>query len=329
MKIIFLVWNTKKCGGNKVIFEYANRLKEKGYEVRVAFVINSSIDWFDLKVKKESFWLFRWIKEIDILIATFWPTVYLSFFFPAIKKVYFVLGWEPDYYTNPLLVLMSKITYKFPFKIITISKFLAKKVQVLNSSVNITVCRCAIDLKLFKPGKRVNISQRNEIRILSVVSAYQRYKGVDNLIRLITILKKRSPGKFHFVLLGFERKIFSSVFDEFISNVTDKKLVNEYRRADLLLATPRVEGFFLPGLEAMACGCPVITTDSGGVREYAKNNYNCIMASTYEEIIDKGFVEKIVTEIKFRNRLVENGIKTSRKYSWNVSVSLFEKAISY
>ena len=50
-----------------------------------------------------------------------------------------------------------------------------------------------------------------------------------------------------------------------------------YHWADIFLCCPRIEeGFYLPGLEAMAAECVVVTPDVVGNREYCQFGTNCI-----------------------------------------------------
>jgi hypothetical protein len=50
-----------------------------------------------------------------------------------------------------------------------------------------------------------------------------------------------------------------------------------YQWSDVFLATPLAEeGFYMPGLEAMAAGCVVITPDAGGNMAYCKFGENCL-----------------------------------------------------
>jgi glycosyltransferase involved in cell wall biosynthesis len=50
-----------------------------------------------------------------------------------------------------------------------------------------------------------------------------------------------------------------------------------YHWADVFLATPLVEeGFYLPGLEAMAAGAILLSSDAGGNRAYCEFDENCL-----------------------------------------------------
>ena len=50
-----------------------------------------------------------------------------------------------------------------------------------------------------------------------------------------------------------------------------------YHWSDVFLATPLVEeGFYMPGLEAMAAGAIVVSSDAGGNRAYCRFGENCI-----------------------------------------------------
>ena len=80
-------------------------------------------------------------------------------------------------------------------------------------------------------------------------------------------------------------------------------------RLAILLPTP-VEGFYLPGLEAMALGVPVVMTDCIGNRQYANHNENCLIVPS----------SKIVNTIRgvgkdTLHRLQIAGLKTAKQYT--------------
>jgi len=88
-----------------------------------------------------------------------------------------------------------------------------------------------------------------------------------------------------------------------IRNQVDWNQLREfYQRVDVFLATPLAEeGFYLPGLEAMAAGALVISSDAGGNRAYCRFGDNCVYAefeniNSYADAL-RGIASQNPTEI--------------------------------
>ena len=77
------------------------------------------------------------------------------------------------------------------------------------------------------------------------------------------------------------------------------------------------ESFPLPPLEAMACGCPVITTDNVGVREYAKDGVNALICSIKKPRELAKAMGLVYADKSLRDRLVNNGLATAEQYKWS------------
>ena len=85
-----------------------------------------------------------------------------------------------------------------------------------------------------------------------------------------------------------------------------------YRRADLLLQTSDAEGFGLPPIEAMACGCQVIASDLPVLREVGG------AAATYCAVGDiEGWKEAVVSAIQNRNFDRERAFANAARFSWS------------
>ncbi len=90
-----------------------------------------------------------------------------------------------------------------------------------------------------------------------------------------------------------------------------------YHWSDVFLATPLVEeGFYLPGLEAMAAGAVVVSSDAGGNRAYCNFGENCLevgfeQAPDYVEAL-RNLQEYGLEEI---NRLRHNGYETVKLHT--------------
>ncbi len=65
---------------------------------------------------------------------------------------------------------------------------------------------------------------------------------------------------------------------DLIPVISQKELAARMGSSRYFLSLDVMEGFGLPMLEAMSCGCVVVGWDSGGCREYARSGSNCLLA---------------------------------------------------
>jgi glycosyltransferase involved in cell wall biosynthesis len=317
--IIYLIYNTKQNGGNRVVFEQGNRLLKLGRQLRIITIFGKHPKWFPLLIPVErlslKIALNLFIHPSSIIISTFWPTAYLSMLLRSRKKLYLVLGWEEEFYKNRLLRLCAKISLFLPLKKIAISKYLKHEIEKYTKQKNIySLPGCAINTDVFKRNHYKRSTKI--IYFLSVLSTYSWYKGPDVLLEAIMQLKERHPNYKFILVSSNQTKPYGPIFDFFYHNISSRKLAKLYQHSNFLLSTSRKEGFFLPGLEAMACGCPVITTDSGGIKEYAVNNRNCIMVKNVDHIWQSNVIEKLIRNKRKLNEMIKNGYDTAYKYKW-------------
>jgi glycosyltransferase involved in cell wall biosynthesis len=97
----------------------------------------------------------------------------------------------------------------------------------------------------------------------------------------------------------------------FISN-DDLPLL--YSAAEAFVYPSLYEGFGLPPLEAMACGCPVISSDRGSLGEVVGDAAWIVEPEEVEDICDA--LIKLYSEPKSRAALVQKGLAHSRQFSW-------------
>jgi glycosyltransferase involved in cell wall biosynthesis len=110
--------------------------------------------------------------------------------------------------------------------------------------------------------------------LLHVGSTIPR-KRLDVLLRVFAAVRAESPptrlvrvgGPFTTAQLQLVRDLNIEDSIYVLSGVTPSVLAAVYRRADLLLQTSDSEGFGLPVVEALACGCPVVASDIPVLRE--------------------------------------------------------------
>jgi glycosyltransferase involved in cell wall biosynthesis len=96
--------------------------------------------------------------------------------------------------------------------------------------------------------------------------------------------------------------------------VSAEDLVAVYNLATVFVLPSLYEGFGLPILEAMACGCPVITSKEGSLKEVAGDAAFYIDAYDVESIVVG--IKKVFDDQKLQKELKEKGLEQIEKFSW-------------
>ncbi|SDK97282.1 glycosyltransferase [Halanaerobium congolense] len=179
--------------------------------------------------------------------------------------------------------------------IVTPSDWLADLVKKsFLKNYKIKVINNGIDLYKFRPLKsnfKDKHNMKNKLMILGVASKWTRRKGLkyfidlankldDNKIIVLVGLSKNQKNKLPKNIIGIERT----------NDV--KELIEIYSAADVFLNPTLEDNFPTTNLEALACGTPVITFNTGGSVESVNNNVG--------RIVEKGDIDSV---IKIINKL--------------------------
>lgn len=115
----------------------------------------------------------------------------------------------------------------------------------------------------------------------------------------------------------FRKKIKQMKAEKFVNLVgfvPDEDLAILYRQAKAFIFPSLLEGFGLPGLEAMACGCPVVASNSSCLPE----SYG--QAALYFDPLDVSDmaekIKQVVGDRQLRDQLIKRGFEQVKKYSW-------------
>ena len=120
-----------------------------------------------------------------------------------------------------------------------------------------------------------------------------KQKGYDLKFETMSILSKKNIN-FHWYIIGdgnyreeFEDKVRNSTIKDkttFLGKINRNELRKYYSNADLfILLSEFRESFGLVYLEAIACGCPAIGLDNGGVREVIQNGINGYLINNFSD----------------------------------------------
>ena len=114
------------------------------------------------------------------------------------------------------------------------------------------------------------------------------------------------------VLVGRKRADFSGDVPGWVGEVPDCELPSLYSRALAFVYPSHYEGFGLPVLEAMQCGCPVITSNDPAIREVSGGA--AIHAGTALELANA--LRSVAGNAGLRGELRRAGLKRAECFSW-------------
>lgn len=352
MQIIFITPSLKTGGGNRVFIELANQLCED-HNVSVVYPNNSKeINTFlscenlryisigklgETKIGK-LLNLFRCIRYLNslpldvILILT--DPIFCLLIWMLRKKIRIYRFVQADDYRiyddgNVLgkgIILklykhLCKRAYRVHINYIFNSKFVYDTFckDAKRSDVKYNLVHPAINHSVFKPVER-DASPFHGCS-LCLIARKHPWKGLDTFVHVYHFLPANVKAKIRNVTLVSHDDL--SCFDTRGMNVVkptcDEDIAKVYQQSDIFISTSWWEGFGLPPLEAMACGCAVITSKSGGVNEFARDNENCLMfePKNEKELSDK--IQMLVCDAALRKKLALAGIETSLSFDWKKS----------
>lgn len=102
--------------------------------------------------------------------------------------------------------------------------------------------------------------------------------------------------------------------------IDDEYLAPLYSGAEWFVYTSQYEGFGLPTLEALACGCPVITSNNSSLPEVVGNAAIKIDFDSDEQHI--AAYEKYYFDEKYRKKMADAGLKRAKEFSWEETVNV-------
>ena len=112
----------------------------------------------------------------------------------------------------------------------------------------------------------------------------------------------------------------------FAGFVPDEDLPAFYNAADLFLFPSLYEGFGIPVLEAMACGCPVVTSKTGCSPEVAGGAAELVDPYDVDSIYTG--MRRVLDDMRLRREMTARGLRRCRDFSWSktakATLSLFQ-----
>ena len=241
---------------------------------------------------------------------------------------------HPEAYSSASLLYYTQIfrTLTEAARVITISDFTRQEVlnRVSIAPEKVVTTPLAVDPGYY-PRKQADcdaVGNRLETpdSYLLVVGTIEERKNLERLLAGYASLPRKDRP--HLVFAGGRGYHYDRVleavqehrledFVKFLGYVDEADLPMLYTRAVALLYPSRYEGFGLPILEAMACGCPVVTSNCGSMAEVAGDAAILVDPNSAESIAHG--IASLLASPSLREALIAKGNARVQEFSWRTA----------
>jgi L-malate glycosyltransferase len=300
---------------------------------------SENIRIFKLKVRKKNihFWkmseIFEWsykayfftrklIKKnnYDLNHCWFgWPSGFIGYLFR--KRVPYIVALRgsdvPGY--NPRLKNLDKIIFKPLSKLIwsnakavICNSLKLKELALKTKKIKIDIIYNGVDTDEFKP---LNNKKKNKVLTLISTGRLIERKGYQYLIPALpknVKLQLIGDGDYLFKLKKLAKD--NNVDVEFIGSLNHSEIKKYLQTADIFVLPSLNEGMSNSILEAMACGLPIITTNTGGSQELINGNGFIVEKKSSKDL--RKSIETFINEPKIIKNMGNKSRKISEKLNW-------------
>lgn len=317
--VVYAMTHVSVCGGVKVIFEHANHLHRLG--VRVTIVAHyPKPDWFPIEADYTQvpfgMELAKGIPLCDVIVATYWDHIQACIETGIAPVVYFEQGdahlFDADAMPGERRQFVQT-QLALPERLITVSARAARSLQNLYGR-SASVFHNACDATLFRADGPVY--EHGKPYLLMMGSEQTAFKGIGDIVQAYRRLLDMGHELDLIWITPTAPKAVDPLVSAYFVSPPQEQIAACYRGATLFVSGSHYESFSLPVLEAMACGCPVVTTSNEGVREYAEDETNVLMAAIANPADLAKQSDRVLNNETLRKRIVSGGLRTAARFRW-------------
>ncbi|MEL7656759.1 MAG: glycosyltransferase family 4 protein, partial [Bacillota bacterium] len=338
LKVTFVLPGVNRSGGVRVTVVMAERLRMLGYEVRIVYPANPRFGrkWF-YNISKKAWTTFlryshtNWISHFHGPVSRFVDILDLEFL-PG--EVVIAVGTYTVHDVNRIGAHVIKVRYNHGFSLgipeltrsawglpmttIAVASTLVPRLEAISRGKVAAVIPNGINTSEYYVDSGI---RRDGIGIM--YSSHPN-KAPEEIISLMCRVKDEWPDipQYFFGADPVPAMLKFGTYSRFPSVAEMRKI---YNQCIIWLSVSREEGFCLPLLESMACGCAVVSANNDGARELIQNGDNGFLLPAGDIDAFIIAIRRLIEETNLRQRMIRRSQEVVRRFNWETSVSLMDR----
>lgn len=213
-----------------------------------------------------------------------------------------------------------------------------QKFKCDSEKISVIYCSASDNFKPVEKESLIDFAKKTNLpkKFFLAVGAIIQRKNYKNLLLAFARIHEKYPA-YHLIIVGGKgwreeeihdliREKYLQKFVHFLGYLSETSLVNLYNLAYALVFPSLYEGFGIPPLEAMKCGCPVIASYTSSIPEVAGDSALLINPAKPEKIAEA--MEKLIKNPRLCEKLRVLGFEQSKKFSWEKSAGKIVEIIN-
>lgn len=361
IKLLFVINSLEGGGAEKVLTKIINQISEERFSCDISLLkkegiyikeLKDGVKIYDLGVRSDKIgkYIPRVVKKLidlernyDVVISFMWESNIVNLIASLFSEKKRIISER----TNLFEYINSTFTNLKRYIAELLTKFLYKKVNLIITPSTGVKEQLIDNFKLKGDGIKVipNPFDLNEIKRLSqeeidinypYIIFVGRFHKEKNIPLLLKAFKDLKIGNFKLLIIGKgeEKENLIKFIQEL--EITDRVVFIDFQKNPYKYMSKAI-CFVLPSyyeafpnviVEAMASGCPVISTNCPfGPSEIIENGKNGILVPVDDTVALIEALTRIIYDENLRTMLISNGYKTAEKYDIKRIVELYEEAI--
>jgi len=319
----------KQIYGNKIIFVAPKKgiiYKDIAKKLDVQLFGNlTGLAWEQLELP---LYLYKKHNPVLLGLANTAPIIYNKNVF-AIHDLIFMK--DPEWCQKKFAIIYKlgiPILLKTALKVLTVSQYSKNDIiKTFNTPAEkIEVVYNAVSEEFLEYAAK-NYEKKYENYILAVISFLNPRKNLDRIIKAFNIAELTD---IKLVIAGIDAKNYEhkELLNDnviFTGYKKDKELAQLYKNAKFLVFPSLFEGFGIPPLEAMSCGCPVIASNTTSLPEVCTDAAYYVDPTDIKNIAEA--IKRFAKDKELRESLKEKGFKRVELFNWAASADKIAKIL--